>query len=47
MHESAGHVKIGSTLCLNPGSEADAGVLRGYVVDLGREGVERVFRVEG
>jgi uncharacterized protein len=47
VHESAGQVTIGSTLCLNPGSEADAGVLRGYVVDLGRDGVERAFRVEG
>jgi Icc-related predicted phosphoesterase len=47
VHESAGHVTIGATLCLNPGSEADAGVLRGYVVDLGRDGVGRAFRIEG
>jgi Icc-related predicted phosphoesterase len=47
VHESAGHVKVGSTLCVNPGSEADAGVLRGYIVDLARDGVERAFRIEG
>jgi uncharacterized protein len=46
VHESGGHAKVGDTLCLNPGSEADAGVLRGYLVDLGAGGIERVFRVE-
>jgi Icc-related predicted phosphoesterase len=46
VHESAGHARVGATLCVNPGTEADAGVLRGYVVDIGADGVERVFRVE-
>jgi uncharacterized protein len=48
VHESPGEVRVGATLCVNPGSEADAGVLRGYVVDLAPDGgVERAFRVEG
>ncbi len=47
IHESAGEVRIGDTLCLNPGSEAAFGILRGYLVDVGRDGVERAFRVEG
>jgi len=47
IHESAGETKLGSTLCLNPGSEAAFGILRGYVIDIGSSGVERTFRVEG
>lgn len=38
VHESAGNVKIGRTLCINPGSEYGEGVLRGasqYFVDFG------------
>ena len=46
IHESPGDVRIGPTLCLNPGSEAQSGILRGYLVDLGEDGVERAFRVE-
>jgi Icc-related predicted phosphoesterase len=46
IHESPGHVQIGRTLCVNPGSEAQSGILRGYIVDLGEDGVERAFRVE-
>ena len=39
--------RVGDTLCLNPGSEAAFGILRGYLVDVGPDGVERWFRVEG
>jgi Icc-related predicted phosphoesterase len=46
IHESPGDVRIGRTVCVNPGSEAQSGILRGYLVDLGEAGVERVFRVE-
>lgn len=46
IHESPGHVRIGSTMCVNPGSEAQSGILRGYLIDLGEDGVERAFRVE-
>lgn len=34
IHESPGAVKIGRTLCVNPGSEYGEGILRGCVVDL-------------
>jgi Icc-related predicted phosphoesterase len=47
VHESPGAVEIGKTLCINPGSEAAFGVLRGYLVDVTDEGIERSFRVEG
>jgi Icc-related predicted phosphoesterase len=47
IHESGGEARVGQTLCLNPGSEAAFGILRGYVVDIGPDGVERYFRVAG
>lgn len=47
IHESGGETTIGPTLCLNPGSEAAFGILRGFLVDVGPGGVERAFRVEG
>lgn len=34
IHESRGFVKIGRTLCLNPGSEYADGILRGALVNL-------------
>ena len=47
IHESGGERKIGKTVCINPGSEANHGILRGFLVDVGNSGVERVQRVEG
>jgi len=47
IHESGGAKKIGPTLCVNPGSEAASGVVRGYLIDVGSDGIERSFRVEG
>lgn len=47
IHESGGEAKISQTLCLNPGSEAAFGILRGYLIDVGSSGIERAFRVEG
>ncbi len=38
IHESRGAQKIGKTLCLNPGSEYSADVLRGAIVDLAADG---------
>lgn len=35
IHESRGAARIGRTLCLNPGSEYNVGVLRGVLVRLG------------
>jgi len=34
IHESRGAVKVGETLCLNPGSEYNEGILRGVIVSL-------------
>ena len=34
LHESRGTVKIGRTLCVNPGSEYTEGVLRGVIIDV-------------
>jgi uncharacterized protein len=47
IHESAGERRIGATLSVNPGSEANHGILRGYLVDIGDNGIELVQRVEG
>jgi Icc-related predicted phosphoesterase len=47
VHESGGAIHIGETLCINPGSEAAFGIVRGYLVDVTDDGVERAFRVEG
>jgi uncharacterized protein len=47
IHESGGERKIGKTLCVNPGSEANHGILRGYLIDIGRKGIELAQRVEG
>jgi Icc-related predicted phosphoesterase len=47
VHESGGQRRIGETLCVNPGSEANHGILRGYLVDVGDRGLELVQRVEG
>ena len=38
IHESKAAQKIGTTLCLNPGSDYSADVLRGAVVDIAQDG---------
>lgn len=47
IHESRGFVKIGRTLCLNPGSEYTEGMLRGVVVELGDKGVRNYLLTVG
>lgn len=47
IHESGGERRIGDTLSINPGSEANHGILRGYLIDLTADGVQRSLRVEG
>ncbi len=47
IHESGGERRIGSTICINPGSEANHGILRGFLIDVDGDRVERVLRVEG
>lgn len=40
IHESRGAVKIGRTLCVNPGSEASEGILRGVIINLDGDSVK-------
>jgi len=47
IHEAYGFTRIGRTLCLNPGSEYDRGVFKGYLIDLTKDKVEKFWRVEG
>ena len=47
IHECAGDVMIGKTLCVNPGSEYTSGILRGYIIDLDDKGIKQYYRVEG
>jgi Icc-related predicted phosphoesterase len=37
IHESRGYVKLGRTLCLNPGSEYGEGILRGVIINIDKE----------
>ncbi len=41
IHESRGTVRIGRTLCINPGSEYSDGILRGAIVTLSDRGIVR------
>ena len=47
IHEAPGNVKIGRTLCLNPGSEYGEGVLRGALIQLGKKGIEDFLLTTG
>lgn len=48
VHESPGSERLGTTVCVNPGSEYGDGVLRGAIVDLEAErGVARWQLVQG
>ena len=40
IHESRGAIKIGRTLCVNPGSEYSEGILKGVMVNLDDNGVK-------
>jgi len=47
IHESRGFVKIGRTLCFNPGSAYGEGILRGAVINLDEKGVKRYVLTQG
>lgn len=47
IHESRGFISIGRTLCLNPGSEYNEGVLRGALVVLTEKGVGQYILTQG
>lgn len=44
IHESSGFERLGRTLCINPGSEYESGIMRGYVINLPKLSF---YRVEG
>jgi Icc-related predicted phosphoesterase len=47
VHESRGAVKVGRTLCVNPGSEYTEGILRGCLVLINKKGVRDYLLTSG
>jgi Icc-related predicted phosphoesterase len=47
IHESKGVKRIGKTICMNPGSMYEQGVLLGCLVDLDKNGVKRYVLTSG
>ena len=47
IHESRGFVKIGRTLCINPGSEYGEGILRGALINLDEKKVKSYLLTQG
>ncbi|HWD76584.1 MAG TPA: hypothetical protein VG371_15725 [Solirubrobacteraceae bacterium] len=47
IHESKGDVRIGRTLCVNPGSDYASGRLHGVLLDVTPESIERHIFTEG
>lgn len=47
IHESRGMVKIGRTMCLNPGSEYNSGILKGLLCDLEKDKVKSYMLTSG
>jgi Icc-related predicted phosphoesterase len=47
IHESRGFVKIGRTLCINPGSEYGEGILRGAIINLDEKSVKNYMLTQG
>jgi Icc-related predicted phosphoesterase len=47
IHESPGSVKIGRTLCMNPGSEYGEGIFKGFLVELEDDKIMKLQKIEG
>ncbi len=47
IHESRGIVKLGRTMCANPGSEYSEGILRGFLADLDGDKVKSYLLTSG
>ncbi|MDA4121392.1 MAG: metallophosphoesterase [Thaumarchaeota archaeon] len=47
IHESRGLVKLGRTLCFNPGSEYGEGILRGLLCDIERDQIKSYLLTSG
>jgi len=46
IHESRGFVKIGRTVCINPGSDYGQGILRGAVINLDEKGMKSYMLIQ-
>jgi len=47
IHESRGVVKIGQTVCFNPGSEYNSGILKGLLCDIDKDKVKSYMLTSG
>jgi len=47
IHESRGKIRIGRTLCINPGSEYTEGILNGFLADITEEGIKDYLLTSG
>ncbi len=47
IHESYASDKLGNTVVVNPGSEYGEGILRGFIIEFSKEGIDRYWKVEG
>jgi Icc-related predicted phosphoesterase len=47
IHESRGFVKIGRSLCINPGSEYGEGILRGAIINLDENRIKSYLLTQG
>lgn len=47
IHESRGMVKIGQTICFNPGSEYNSGILKGLLCDVEKDKVKSYMLTSG
>jgi uncharacterized protein len=47
IHESRGMVKIGQTICFNPGSEYNSGILKGLLCDIEKDKVKSYMLTSG
>jgi len=47
IHEARGFVKIGRTVCINPGSEYGEGVLRGSLLNIDEKGIKSHILTQG
>lgn len=47
IHESRGMVKIGQTICFNPGSEYNSGILKGLLCDIDKDKIKSYMLTSG
>ncbi|RLE81785.1 MAG: phosphoesterase [Thermoprotei archaeon] len=47
IHESYAYDFIKKTLVVNPGSEYTEGILRAYIIELSKDGIEKYMKIEG